>query len=580
MMIKGLLSRLAKMSIVAVFFAPMILSAQTIDSVCFNGIPDSLTSTAPATGGDGAFTYEWQDSVSGGSWASIAASNSLDFQPSSLTQSTYFRRKVTSTSCGTAYSNPVQIHVFDVFDTISTSVTNVTCNGASTGAISLTITGGNTPYIYSWSNGGSASSATGLTAGAYTVTVTDAAGCGTLNYSFTISEPTALVASIGSTINVVCNGGNTGSAIAAATGGTGAYTYAWSNGASSASITGLIAGTYTVTVTDANGCTDTELTTISEPAALVASIASSTNVLCNGGSNGAATATASGGTGAYTYAWSNGASSATATGLLAGTYTVTVTDANGCTDTDAVIISEPTALVANVASSNNASCNGSNDGSATASGAGGTAPYSFLWSNGAGTAGATGLLAGSYTVTVTDANGCTDTDVVTITEPAILVASISGNVNVSCNGGANGSLTASATGGTTAYTYLWSDGSTAATAAGLSAGTYTVTITDANGCSDTESATVTEPTLLVLSTSAVNVTCNGGLDGAIDLTVSGGTTSYTFSWSNGAVTEDINSISAGTYTVTVTDANGCSDNTSETLSEPAVLTGGSIIIGN
>ncbi len=504
MMIKGLLSRLAKMSIVAVFFAPMILNAQTIDSVCFNGIPDSLTSTAPATGGDGAFTYEWQDSVSGGSWASIAASNNLDFQPSSLIQSTYFRRKVTSTSCGTAYSNPVQIHVFDVFDTISTSVTNVTCNGASTGSISLTITGGNTPYIYSWSNGGSASSATGLTAGTYTVTVSDAAGCGTLNYSFTISEPTALVASIGSTINVVCNGGNTGSAIANATGGTGAYTYAWSNGASSA----------------------------------------------------------------------------TATGLLAGTYTVTVTDANGCTDTDAVIISEPTALVANVASSNNASCNGSNDGSATASGAGGTAPYSFLWSNGAGTAGATGLLAGSYTVTVTDANGCTDTDVVTITEPAILVASISGNVNVSCNGGANGSLTASATGGTTAYTYLWSDGSTAVIAAGLSAGTYTVTIADANGCSDTESATVTEPTLLVLSTSAVNVTCNGGLDGAIDLTVSGGTTSYTFSWSNGAVTEDINSISAGTYTVTVTDANGCSDNTSETLSEPAVLIGGSIIIGN
>jgi len=442
------------------------------------------------------------------------------------------------------------------------------------------MTGGNTPYSYAWSNGGSTASITGLAAGAYSVTVTDAAGCGTLNYSFTISEPTALVASIGSTANVSCNGDNTGSASASATGGIGPYTYAWSNGATTASNTGLMAGTYTVTVTDASGCTDTEIVTITEPTALVASVGSSTNVLCNSGSNGSATATASGGTAAYTFLWSNGSSTATVTGLSAGTYTVTVTDANGCTDTDIVTISEPAALVANVTSSNNASCNGSNDGAATASAAGGTAPYSFSWSNGASTAGATGLIAGSYTVTVTDANGCTDTDVVNITEPAILVASISGNVNVSCNGGANGSLTASATGGTTAYTYLWSDGSTAATASGLSAGTYTVTITDANGCSDTESAIVTEPTLLLLSTSAVNVTCNGGLDGAIDLTVSGGTTSYTFSWSSGAVTEDINSIAAGTYTVTVTDANGCSDNTSETLSEPAVLTGGSIIIGN
>ena len=577
---KRLILNLIKTVLLLVFLAPMTMNAQTIDSVCFNGIPDTLTSTAPATGGDGAFTYEWQDSVSGGVWTAIAASNTLDFQPSALTQSTFFRRKVTSTSCGTAYSNSVQIHVFDVFDSTSTSVTNIACNGASTGSISLIMTGGNTPYSYAWSNGGSTASITGLAAGAYSVTVTDAAGCGTLNYSFTISEPTALVASIGSTANVSCNGDNTGSASASATGGIGPYTYAWSNGATTASNTGLMAGTYTVTVTDAAGCTDTEIVTITEPTALVASIGSSTNVLCNSGSNGSATATASGGTAAYTFLWSNGSSTATVTGLSAGTYTVTVTDANGCTDTDIVTISEPAALVANVTSSNNASCNGSNDGAATASAAGGTAPYSFSWSNGASTAGATGLIAGSYTVTVTDANGCTDTDVVNITEPAILVASISGNVNVSCNGGANGSLTASATGGTTAYTYLWSDGSTAATASGLSAGTYTVTITDANGCSDTESAIVTEPTLLLLSTSAVNVTCNGGLDGAIDLTVSGGTTSYTFSWSSGAVTEDINSIAAGTYTVTVTDANGCSDNTSETLSEPAVLTGGSIIIGN
>ena len=127
---------------------------------------------------------------------------------------------------------------------------------------------------------------------------------------------------------------------------------------------------------------------------------------------------------------------------------------------------------------------------------------------------------------------------------------------------------------------MWSNGATTATASGLLAGTYTVTITDANGCTDTEIATLTEPALLVLSTTSTNVTCNGGLDGSIDLTVAGGTLPYSYSWSNSAATEDLSGVASGTYTVTVTDANGCNENTSETLSEPAVLTGGSIIIGN
>ena len=177
----------------------------------------------------------------------------------------------------------------------------------------------------------------------------------------------------------------------------------------------------------------------------------------------AATASASGGTTGYTFSWSGGGgSSATATGLTAGTYTVTVTDANGCTDTASVTITEPTLLVASAVVDDNVSCNGGNDGEATASAAGGTTTYSYSWSNAATSANITGLTAGTYSVTVTDANGCTDSTSVTITEPTLLVAAASVDDNVSCNGGNDGEATASAMGGTTAYTYAWSNAATTA----------------------------------------------------------------------------------------------------------------------
>ncbi|WP_417876835.1 T9SS type A sorting domain-containing protein, partial [Winogradskyella sediminis] len=159
----------------------------------------------------------------------------------------------------------------------------------------------------------------------------------------------------------------------------------------------------------------------------------------------------------------------------------------------------PTALVASSVVDSNASCNGGSDGSATASATGGTAPYTYAWSNGATTASIVGVVAGTYNVTITDANGCTDTSSVTITEPAALVASSVVDSNASCNGGSDGSATASATGGTAPYTYLWSNAATTASIVGVVAGTYNVTITDANGCTDTSSVTITEPTALDIS---------------------------------------------------------------------------------
>src|SRR6476660_2909985 len=208
-------------------------------------------------------------------------------------------------------------------------------------------------------------------------------------------------------------------------------------------------GTYTVTVTDAGGCTAQATVVITEPAAaLTASITAQTNVLCFGGATGSATAAGANGTAPYTYSWNTTPvqTTATATNLIAGTYTVTVTDAGGCTAQATVVITEPAAaLTASITAQTNVLCFGGATGSATAAGANGTAPYTYSWNTTPvqTTATATNLIAGTYTVTVTDAGGCTAQATVVITEPAAaLTASITAQTNVLCFGGANGTATA------------------------------------------------------------------------------------------------------------------------------------------
>ncbi|NQV54041.1 MAG: T9SS type A sorting domain-containing protein, partial [Flavobacteriales bacterium] len=438
------------------------------------------------------------------------------------------------------------------------------------------------PYSYAWSGGaGSSATASGLSAGTYTITVTDANGC-TDTETVTITEPTAVVASIGTPTNVSCNGGSDGSATASGAGGTSPYSYAWSGGAgSSAAATGLSAGTYTVTVTDANGCSDTETVTITEPTATSASISSSTNLSCFGSNDGSATASGSGGTSPYSYVWSSGAVTATASGLAAGTFTVTVTDANGCTQVASVTITQPTVLATTVSLDNNVSCNGGNDGGASVSVSGGTSPYSYIWSSSETATSSDSLSAGMAYVTITDANGCEAIDSIQVTEPNVLSASISASTNVSCNAGSDGSATVSVSGGTTPYAYAWSGGGgTAVSATGLSAGTYIVTATDANGCTDTASVTITEPTSISLATSPTNVSCNGANDGSISVVASGGTAGYSYLWSTAATSATITNLSPGNYTVTVTDANGCTETAAQAITQPAALSVTATLLAN
>ena len=270
-------------------------------------------------------------------------------------------------------------------------------------------------------------------------------------------------------------------------------------------------------------------------------------------SNGSATASGSGGTSPYTFAWSNSATTASITGLSAGSYTVTVTDANSCTSTSSVAITEPAILVASASTTQNVTIFGSNDGSATVNESGGTPNYTYNWSNGGTAATITNLFSGTYSVTITDGNGCTAVDQVTINEPNSIELSMRLDSNVSCTGGTNGGASVSITGGVKPYSVLWSNSLTDSTITGLAAGTYSVTVTDANGGTAVNDTTITEPAQLVATANLVNsASCAATNDGAAQVSITGGSLPYSIIWSNSATTAAINSLFAGTYTVTVT----------------------------
>ncbi|AWG27077.1 beta strand repeat-containing protein [Flavobacterium kingsejongi] len=512
-----------------------------------------------ATGGIGTYTYSWAPSGGTGSIATgLCAGNYIVTITDAIGCTA--TRNFTITTSGT----PI---------TTTGSQTNVSCNGGTNGTATVVAAGGTPAYSYLWSpSGGTGATASGLAAGAYTVTVTDANGCSTTR-NYTITQPAAITTT-GSQTNVSCNGGSNATASVSATGGTGTYTYSWApSGGTGATASGLTAGAYTVTVTDANSCTTTRNFTITQPAPLTTT-GSQTNVSCNGGSNGVASVTANGGTGTYTYSWSpSGGTASTASGLTPGAYTVTVTDANSCTITRNFTITQPSAITT-TGSQTNVSCNGGSNGVASVTATGGTGTYTYSWSPSGGTAAtASGLVPGAYTVTVTDANGCTRTRNYTITQPTAITASTS-QTNVSCNSGSNGSASVTVSGGAGGYTYSWApSGGTAATASGLVAGAYTVTITDANSCTITRNFTITQPSLLTTTGSQTNVSCNGGSNGSASVTVSGGTAGYTYSWSpSGGTAATASGLTAGAYTVTITDANSCTTTRNYTISQPSSIT--------
>jgi len=529
-------------------------SVSKTDATCNGG--SNGTATVLVSGGTTPYTYSW--SPFGGTNATATG----------LSAGTYTVTVTDNNNCQITRSITVDQ---PVAMSLIPSHTDVSCNGGSNGTATVTVSGGVSPYTYNWSpSGGTSATASGLTAGTYMVTVTDNNTC-QATQSYTIAEPPALVLTPSHT-DVSCNGGSNGTATVTVSGGVLPYTYSWSpSGGTNATATGLAAGTYTVTVTDLNGCQATRAITVDQPAALNAA-SSHTDVSCHGGSNGTATVTAGGGAGPYSYSWApSGGTAATATGLAAGTYTVTITDNHTCQTSQTIVISEPAAISV-LASQTDILCNGASAGTATVAVSGGVTPYTYSWSPSGGTAAtATGLTAGTYTVTITDSNMCQTTQSFSLLQPQAFSITAE-QTDISCHGDSTGTATVTVSGGVTPYTYSWSpSGGTAATATGLTAGTYTVTITDSNMCQTTQSFTLSESPALAVQVSAADVSCFGGNNGYAALTVSGGVTPYTYSWTGGAATDSIGGLIAGTYAVTITDSLLCSAQLNVTINEPAVL---------
>ena len=392
---------------------------------------------------------------------------------------------------------------------VNNSVTASDC-GAATGAAGVTPITGRAPHTYLWSNGAITATINNIAAGVYTVTVTDADGCSG-NFSLNVSNQNAATISVSST-NARCNGEASGSINLSLSGGTAPFTYNWTNGATTASLSGLTAGTYAVTITDAANCNATSSISISQPAAIVLST-SGNNPSCSNTNNGSVTATVvSGGTAPFTYAWTNTMQmTSVVNNLGAGSYAVTVTDNNGCMEmAQAVVLTAPSAITFNTPVVVDAACNGINNGSINvANVAGGTAPYTFTWTGAAGvtTQNATGLGAGGYNIIITDALGCTATNATMIMVGAGPSPSVALTPTAaSSQGSSDGSVAAMVTGGTSPYTYLWSNGATTANLSGLAAGSYTLTATDSNGCIGTGTANVADGPVSVLELEAGRLT--------------------------------------------------------------------------
>ncbi|HXU28718.1 MAG TPA: T9SS type A sorting domain-containing protein, partial [Bacteroidia bacterium] len=427
----------------------------------------------------------------------------------------------------------------------TTTQTNVACNGGTNGVASVSASGGTTSYSYAWSpSGGTGATATGLSATNYTCTITDANSC-SITKAFTITAPTALSATTTQT-NVACFGNSTGAANVNVSGGTTSYSYSWSpSGGTGATATGLSATNYTCTITDANSCSITKAFTLTQPTSGLSATTTQTNVACNGGSNAIASVNASGGTGSLNYAWApSGGTAATASSLIAGSYTCTISDASSCSSIKTFTITEPAILTAN-SSASSIACNGGS-ATVTVTEAGGTSPYTGD--------GAFSVTAGSYTYTVTDNNGCMATTTITVNQPTQLMA-LSSAGTILCNGGST-SVTVSETGGTSPYS---GDG----IMSNVTAGSYTYTVTDDNGCMATTTIIVNEPTQLAAASTSGNILCNGGST-SVTVTETGGTSPYT---GDGVMSN----ITAGTYSYTVTDNNGCTSTTTITVTEPTQL---------
>ena len=554
--------------------SPISINIFSTKTECFG---DSTgTAFLDVSGGTSPYTYLWDD-----------VNNQTTDTAVNLLSGNYICTVTDENGCELAsittfVDQPLQIP-------ITSSSTPVGCFSGNDGAASVSVTNGFAPYTYSWSNGVTTISQTGLFAGPYTCIVTDSNSC-IDSALIIISEPTILTSQMTLDSAVLCFGQSNGVASVSVTGGTGPYSYLWSNGDTTASANGLFAGSYTCTITDANDCEHLDTINVLEPVELNY-IKYPDLLSCRGDSNGEVYVDPFGGTAPYNYSWNSlpTQTDSNITGLSVGLYPFQVIDANGCQVNGFVSVGEPQFFLTLETDSTVVTCFDGIDGSASVLVSGGGGVYDYSWTTFPvqNTDSATGLSANSYTVTVTDDNGCVRSKTIQVTETPQLVVDIV-STNVTCNGNQDGTLTAVPSGGTSPYTYTWNNTAisfpvqTTALVSGLAAATnYTVEVIDSNGCPTvTSSADITEPTIVNVVGNVSDVSCKGGFDGKIMLSVSGGNSPYTYYWSNTQTTQTATALNEGTYVVNVTDSTGCVYNYSFFVSEPSVVLDVSLAIDN
>jgi len=444
--------------------------------------------------------------------------------------------------------------------TVTAVVTDASC-GASAGSINLTVQFGTPPYSYSWTNGSHDQDIFNLANGSYRVTVEDAGGC---RFTETYIVESSGNITVTGAVEPVVPGVHLGFIELTVSGGSQPYSYSWSNGEMGRVIDGLSAGTYCVTVEDANGCS-------ADKCFLIETAAGGCNLTITGSVRDASSPTAtdgriepfvSGGTSPYSYVWSNGSHDRIIGGLAIGTYCLTVTDANNCSaDKCFVVESAPAGCSLAISGTvTDVSGPGLSDGRINLTITGGTSPYTYSWSNGETSKNIDGLPPGQYCIIVTDVTGCSR-------DKCFFVETIQGGcggftvahqiTDASC-GASNGSINLIVSGGTPPYFYAWSNGSNDEDIHNLSPGSYRVTVEDNGGCRFTETFVVESANnSLSITGTVTNLSAPGAQDGAINVTVSGGTAPYTYHWTHGGSTEDLSGLLAGQYCLLVTDANGC-----------------------
>lgn len=516
--------------------AALTATVDTLPASC-NGLSDGSVNVQ-ASGGIGPYIYSWPDGT-----------NTASGLRNDLSSGTYEVSITDGNGCslveGFAITAPASVSV-------SLTAGAVSCVGSTDGVAEVMATGGTAPYAYLWSGGQADSLALGFAAGQAAVTVTDANGCQAID-SVLVPDASPLQAALAGE-GPSCAGATDGMAEITAAGGAGGFAYNWSDGQTGPAAGNLPAGVIGVTLTDANGCTLIDSLELTEPDPLSSMIISET-ASCLPQPDGSAQVTVSGGTPGYEYEWSDGQTVPGPQGLEAGVYIVTVTDANGCTLTDTVEVAGiPEIELEAVATP--ASCFEGADGAASVSAAGGDGNYTYNWSNGVGQPSLSNLTAGGYTVTVSDGLGCTSVAAVTVQQPGAILIVPEVDM-ITCSGGADGRAAIQVSGGTGPYTASWSNGITGLENTNLSLGTYTVQVTDANGCQEMAAVEITEASPIIVSSDTEDVDCFGERTGSASVIITGGLPPYQYEWSNGATAPQLANLEAGVYGLTITDAANC-----------------------